>query len=119
LAGPKKVLVIDDHPAMGMSLKLMLSGEHEVEIASTPEDALTRLAAGVFDLVLCDVTMPGMTGLELHQKVQGLDPAAAARFVLMTGGATSAAMARAIEGSRLRVLEKPFDPELLRALLRE
>jgi hypothetical protein len=37
----------------------------------------------------------------------------------MTGGATSAAMARAIEGSRLRVLEKPFDPELLRALLRE
>ena len=43
----------------------------------------------------------------------------AARFVLMTGGATNPAMAKAIEGSKLRVLEKPFDPELLRAMLRE
>jgi DNA-binding NtrC family response regulator len=114
----KKVLVIDDHPGMGMSLKLMLSPEHEVEIAHTPEAALSLLGAARFDLVLCDVMMPGMNGLELHQKVRAADEALAQRFVLMTGGATSPAMARAIEGSKLRVLEKPFDPEVLREMLR-
>lgn len=119
MGSPKKVLVIDDHPAMGMSLKLMLSPEHEVEIAATPEAALSLLSAARFDLVLCDVMMPGMSGVELFAKVSAQDGALAQRFVLMTGGATSAAMARAIEGSKLKVLEKPFDPELLRGMLRD
>jgi DNA-binding NtrC family response regulator len=113
------VLVIDDHPAMGMSLKLMLSPEHEVEVAATPEAALALLQGSRFDLVLCDVIMPGMSGLELFARVSARDGGLAQRFVLMTGGATSPAMAEAIEGSKLRVLEKPFDPELLRGMLRD
>jgi CheY-like chemotaxis protein len=119
VGSPKKVLVIDDHPAMGMSLKLMLSPEHDVEVAGTPELALKLLTEGHYDLVLCDVMMPGMSGVELHARIRDRDAALADRFVLMTGGATTHSMARAIEGSQLRVLEKPFDPEVLRGMLRD
>jgi CheY-like chemotaxis protein len=115
----RKVLIIDDHPGMGMSLKMMLSPEHEVETAASPEAALELLESGAFDLVLCDVMMPGMNGLELYAKVKSTNEALAQKFVLMTGGATSAQMARALERSQLRVLEKPFEPELLRRMLAE
>lgn len=117
MGAAKRVLVIDDHPAMGMSLKLMLAPEHLVEVATTPDAALAMLEASRFDLVLCDVMMPGMSGLELYARLRARDADAASHFVLMTGGATTGAMARAIEGTRLTVLEKPFDPELLRNLL--
>jgi CheY-like chemotaxis protein len=111
------VLIIDDHPGMGVSLRLLLEPEHEVKTAVSPEAALELLEGQPFDLILCDLMMPGMSGLELHARVKLKDAALAEKFVLMTGGATTPAMARALEASNLRVLEKPFEPGLLRALL--
>ena len=101
-----------------MSLKLMLADEFEVEVANTPEAALEALGARFFDLVLCDVIMPGMNGLELHARVKVQIPSAAERFVFMTGGATTEAMARQLTSTLVPVVEKPFSPEALRELLR-
>src|SRR4051794_3041819 len=62
---PRKVLIIDDHPGMGVSLRLLLEPEHAVETAVTPEAALALIDRQPFDLILCDLMMPGMSGLEL------------------------------------------------------
>ncbi len=115
----RRVLVIDDHAAMGTSLQLMLRGEHEVDAVTSAAAALERMEAVLYDVILCDVVMPGVTGMDLYRRVLEFNPRLAERFVFMTGGATSAAVQRFLDSSRRRVLEKPFASETLRAVLRE
>ncbi len=114
----RRVLVIDDHTAMGTSLQLMLRGEHEVDAVTSAAAALERMEAVLYDVILCDVMMPGVTGMDLYRKVLEFNPRLAERFVFMTGGATSSAVQRFLDSSRRRVLEKPFGFETLRAVLR-
>ena len=116
---PRKVLVIDDHTAMGTSLQLMLRGEHEVDAVTSAEAALERMESVVYDVILCDVMMPGVTGMDLYRRVLEFNPRLAERFVFMTGGATSASVQRFLDSSRRRVLEKPFASDTLRAVLRD
>ncbi len=115
---PRKVLVIDDHPAMGTSLQLMLRGEHDVDAVTSAAAALEKMEAVLYDVILCDVMMPGVTGMDLYRRVLEFNPRLAERFVFMTGGATTSAVQRFLDSSRRRVLEKPFAPETLRAVLR-
>jgi two-component system NtrC family sensor kinase len=115
----RKVLVIDDHTAMGTSLQLMLRGEHEVDAVTSAEAALERMEAVLYDVILCDVMMPGVTGMDLYRRVLEFNPRLAERFVFMTGGATTASVQRFLDSSRRRVLEKPFASETLRAVLRD
>ena len=112
-----RVLVVDDHAAMGVSIQLMLAPEHEVQVATAAESALALMAEGRFDLVLCDVMMPGTSGLELYQQVRAADAGAADRFVFMTGGATTPATTAFLATSKRPVLEKPFPVQALLALL--
>src|SRR5207247_1049724 len=78
-------------------------------------DAFERLSAGErFDLILCDLMMPGMTGMDLHEGLSMVSPANAAKMVFLTGGAfTARAQAFLSEVSNAR-LDKPFDPTSLR-----
>ena len=114
----RRVLVIDDHTAMGTSLQMMLRGEHEVDAVTSAGAALERMEAVLYDVILCDVMMPGVTGMDLYRRVLEFNPRLAERFVFMTGGATSASVQRFLDSSRRRVLEKPFASETLRAVLR-
>lgn len=103
---------------MGVTLRLMLHPDFEVQTATCAETAVELLRQRHWDAVLCDVLMPGMNGFELLGRVRQEDAALADRFVLMTGGATSEAMARQLADSTVPVVEKPFTPETLRAVLR-
>ncbi len=114
----RRVLVIDDHTAMGTSLQLMLRGEHDVDAVTSAEAALERMEAVLYDVILCDVMMPGVTGMDLYRRVLEFNPRLAERFVFMTGGATTASVQRFLDSSRRRVLEKPFASDTLRAVLR-
>ncbi len=115
-----RVLVVDDEPLVGRGIRRVLGRDHEVVVVTDPREALERLAGGErFDLVLCDLLMPQMTGMELHHRLAQVAPQAADQLVFMTGGAfTPGAQAFLAAGPRA-VLAKPFDEQLLRELVRD
>ena len=83
------LLVIDDEESLAQAIRRFLSVEHDVDrgvparaTRSTCSELGTR-----YDVILCDLMMPQITGMELHAEVLRLDPAQAARIVFLTGGA--------------------------------
>jgi CheY-like chemotaxis protein len=119
--GPRgRVLVVDDEPYVGKTLRRILGQHHDVDVVSSGEAALARLAAGPApDVILCDLMMPGMTGMALHAELVARAPTAAARMVFVTGGAVHEAARRFVEAVANPVLEKPVAPELLRRVVAE
>jgi C4-dicarboxylate-specific signal transduction histidine kinase/CheY-like chemotaxis protein len=103
-----RVLIIDDEPAILRALRRVLSDIHEVVTCERARDALGLLASGErFDVVLCDVMMPDMTGPEFYQRASEAFPSVASRVVFMTGGALSP-QTEAFILQVGRVLEKPL-----------
>src|SRR5262249_22724657 len=82
---------------------------HEVVEAASAQDALELLVTGPpFDVILCDLMMPELTGMDLHDRLVEIRPDLAARIVFMTGG-TFTPRAEAFLGSgRKRSIAKPF-----------
>ncbi|XXF77854.1 two-component regulator propeller domain-containing protein [Myxococcaceae bacterium GXIMD 01537] len=115
-----RVLVVDDDPLVGASMRRTLAREHEVEVMTAARQALELLVspeAARFDVVLCDLMMPDMTGMELHEEVLARAPAVAARMVFITGGAFTPGAQAFLERVGNERLEKPFEPEALRELV--
>lgn len=83
-----RVLVIDDEKRILEVMPKMLEPLHTVVVAPGGREALEILAHDrKFDVVLCDLIMPRMTGMELFEKVEKECPELAKRFVFITGGA--------------------------------
>jgi CheY-like chemotaxis protein len=113
------VLVVDDDAAFGRSLQRVLSREHDVSFVTTGVEALARIQAGPKpDLILCDVMMPGMTGIELYQRVLERHPELATRMVFVTGGVSGEAAETFLQRTPNGYLTKPVDILQLRALVR-
>ncbi|HXU80885.1 MAG TPA: response regulator [Polyangia bacterium] len=116
--GRGKVLVIDDEPMINSILKRMLGKDHEVECAGSVREALDRMKKGErFDLIMCDLMMPEMTGMDLHAELQRTDPALAERLVFMTGGAFTPAAREFLDRVPNARVEKPFEVQNLRSLI--
>jgi PAS domain S-box-containing protein len=112
-----RVLVVDDEPMIGATLARILSA-HEVTSLHSAREALTRIEAGErFDLVLCDLMMPEMSGMDLHAALAKAAPEMASRMVFLTGGIFTAAARAFVERTSVPVLEKPFDPASLREMV--
>jgi CheY-like chemotaxis protein len=115
-----RVLVVDDEPQVCEAVTRLLGREHQVEAVTQSRAALELIRSGArFDAVLCDVMMPDMTGVQLHDAVVALAPAQAARFAFMTGGVFSGETQRLLRQARRPVLEKPFDREALSTCVRQ
>ena len=106
--------MIDDEAGVRGALKRICRG-HEVVEADSGARARELLSEDRrFDVILCDMMMPQVSGMDLHRWLAGVDPAAARRIVFVTGGAfTPAAREYLAEVENLRV-EKPFDATNLR-----
>jgi CheY-like chemotaxis protein len=117
-AGRARILVVDDEPYVTRALQRSLSPEHEVATVNTARAALKLLEQGHrYDLILCDVMMPGMTGMDLYAELNRSTPDQAQRVVFMTGGAfTPRALSFLQEVSNPK-LSKPLDLRQLRALV--
>ena len=116
--GRLRILVIDDDPLVGSALKRQLGRSHQVSVVRSAESALQALAAGVdFEVILCDLMMPEMTGIEFHAEVMRRFPRLVARIVFMTGGAFAAETRAFIASISNPCLEKPFTPEVLAAAI--
>ncbi|MGC4087939.1 MAG: ATP-binding protein [Polyangiaceae bacterium] len=114
---PLRVLVIDDEAAVGRLIQRILHG-HDVVVETLAARALERLRAGEhFDSVLCDVMMPGMSGVDFHELLSVENAALASRVVFMTGGAFSERATSFLSTLTNLVLNKPFDPAQVRAFV--
>jgi signal transduction histidine kinase len=115
-----RVLVLDDDGLVARSIQRMLRTHHEVAVETSARAALDRVQAGErFDLVLCDVMMPQMSGPEFHRALLQAAPGQAARVVFITGGAFTPATIDYVGTAGVRVLEKPFEASALRAFVEE
>jgi signal transduction histidine kinase/CheY-like chemotaxis protein len=114
-----RVLVVDDEPMMTRAVHRLLRSEHDVETTTDPVGVVERVRAGErFDVILCDLMMPAMTGMDVHEAVLAIDAEQARRMVFMTGGAFTTRAARFLENVDNPRLEKPIERAILTALIR-
>jgi CheY-like chemotaxis protein len=113
-----RVLVVDDEPRIGSAISRILDPVHEVTSVYTAHDAILRLEKGEqYDVILCDILMPQMSGYDLYRSVEQIAPQFVRRIIFMTGGPFSSRGASFLETVPNPRLEKPFSPETLRALV--
>jgi CheY-like chemotaxis protein len=114
-----RVLVVDDERMVAESFRRILSDEFAVTAITEPEQALAWITSGeTFDVILCDVMMPAMNGVELRNRIEGLAPDQAARIVFVTGGIVMPEVRALLERVPNAWLEKPIDIDGLRDLIR-
>jgi PAS domain S-box-containing protein len=114
-----RILIVDDENAIASSLRRSLA-DHLIETVAGAPAALRKLSGDpTFDVVLCDLMMPEMTGPELYRRVCIIRPGLRSRFIFMTGGAYAPDSATFIAGTGCVVLEKPFDVEKLERSVQE
>ena len=103
---------------MGKAIERLLGPRYRISVAGSARDAL-RIIEGDsgFDVILCDLMMPEMTGMDLHAALHRSRPELAGRMVFMTGGAYTDQAQDFLERLPDRRLDKPFRPdEVERAL---
>ncbi len=99
-AAPRRgrILIVDDDPGVGAVVRGMLP-EHEVAVVGSGREALDRVEQGAtYDAIVCDLMMPEMTGMDLHERLRSVRPDLTARMI-----------------ASLPQLEKPFARQELRA----
>ena len=112
-----KILIIDDEEVVLDSCKMILAGSrHELETASDGETGLQKLVGFQPDLIFVDLKMPGLSGLEVIEQVQAVDPTIV--IVVITGFATVSSAVDAMKRGAYDFLPKPFTPDEFRLITR-
>lgn len=111
-----RVLVIDDHPAARQSMVEVLRGAgHQVASCSSAAEALRLIEREMFDCILTDLKMPGMSGLELILQLE--KRGYPAQVVMITGHATIQTAVEAMRHGAFDYVEKPFSADQLERLV--
>ena len=114
----RRVLVVDDDPLVLRSLTRILARDFEVAAARNGREALDLVrAGGTYDAMLCDLVMPELSGIELHEVLTHDDPELAKRTVFLTGGAFTGRAQTFLESVGQPHLEKPVDLKAVREVL--
>lgn len=104
------VLVVDDDVRVGTAIQRLLKADWEVGVVTSARAAIELLDRGDrFDVILCDLMMPDMTGMDLHVELVRLHPALADRTVFMTGGTFTERAQEFLARVPNARLDKPFD----------
>ncbi len=114
------VLVVDDEPMLGVLTRRILEGAHDVVTTTSAKEALGWIGEGRrFDLIVCDLMMPDMTGMDLYEELAQAAPDQARTMVFLTGGAFTPRGRAFLEAVPNTCLEKPIDIVTLRTLVNE
>ena len=122
---PRRILVVDDEKNQRDILQMILSGErdtggealYDVTIASSGQEALKRFKHERFDLVLTDLKMPGMDGIQLLNDLSQIE--SATPVILMTAHGSIDSVKEALRGGAFDYLEKPLDRTKLLSVIRD
>jgi CheY-like chemotaxis protein len=116
-SGDRTILVVDDEAQIRRLLTRLLERRgFQVHEAETGEQALQQASSRRYGLVICDVRMPGISGLELYRQLVAQDPELGRRFVFITGD-TGSLGASGVDTADASVLPKPFTAADLDAVL--
>ena len=117
MTGPTlSILVLDDEPIVGKRLRPALAKSgYEVDVVESGAAALARLAARTYDIVVTDVRMEGVDGLEVLRQVRARSPRTA--VILITGYATVELARAALTMGAFDFIAKPFKLDDLRAVI--
>ena len=111
-ATSRRILVVDDDRGLRLALSTLLKGAgHEVETVGDGPEALAELQDRDFDIVLLDVGLPSMSGLEVLERTQALDTPP--RVVMMTADDTPETVLESVRRQAFRYLRKPFPPKVI------
>jgi CheY-like chemotaxis protein/rubrerythrin len=102
----EKILIVEDQAPIREFLKAVLKHEGAIESAPDGKEALSRLREEYFDVVISDIGMPKMDGIEFYKKAAELDPDIGARFLFITGRPDEGYLSF-FESNKLRFLVKP------------
>ena len=113
-----RVLAVDDDALVLKTLTRVLGRDQDIVGLTSAREALRLIKAGEqFDVILCDLMMPEMTGMDLHEEIRRVAPATAAAMIFLTGGTFTPSAQDFLDRVPNLRLHKPFDPQQLRALL--
>ncbi len=114
-----RVAIVDDEPGIRRAAERLLAGEHDVVAFEHARALGDRVGAGErFDVILCDLLMPDMTGMDLHALLREVAPLQADAMVFVTGGAFTPEARAFLDRVPNPVLEKPFDLPAVRKVIR-
>ena len=114
----RRILVVDDEPNVLRAVARQIGQDHDVVTAQNGAAALAILEQDQrFDGILCDLVMPGVTGIDVYDAIRARHPALVSKFTVLTGGTFNERAHRFLHEQHLRILEKPFDLEELRRFL--
>lgn len=112
----RKILIVDDEEIVRYSFKkLFREPGFEISEAANGLDALSAIKKDSPDLVLMDIEMPGLNGLEAIQRIKAMDPQLP--VIIMTAFGTSERVIAAMKYGAFEYLEKPFDVARLKAVI--
>jgi PAS domain S-box-containing protein len=115
-----RVLIVDDEPRVRSTAAMLLKKEHDVCEVGGGREALAVVDRDTrFDVILCDLMMPDMSGMELHASLSERWPQLANRMVFMTGGAFTPRANDFLRCVPNRRVDKPFDAKRLLGLVRD
>jgi len=114
-----RILAIDDEERLLRAIERILADEHhDVVVTESAREALSMIESGErFDIILCDLMMPTMTGIEFYETVLARNPDLARRVVFVTGGAITAKIDAFLKSVPSLRIDKPFKIADLRATI--
>lgn len=117
----KKILLVDDSATMRKiimkTIRMADVGVEEIKEAGNGEEALEQLSQGIVDVMLCDVNMPGMNGLELVKKVRENDAYASMKILMVSTESADDLIENVKKDGANDYVTKPFTPEKISAKL--
>lgn len=113
-----RILVVDDEAAMRQSLRdWLMEDDYEVDLASSGEDAISMARDRSWDIILLDLKMPGMGGLETMSRLKKVIPEA--EILMMTAYGSIDTAVQAMKEGAFDYLVKPFDPDEIDMLIKK
>lgn len=110
----KNVLVVDDDPVVLRSCeKILKGGGYEVRLTASPREGLSLMGAESFDVLVTDIKMPEMEGIELIRQVRSQSKSEGVGIILITGFPSQENIREALKLGIVDYLPKPFSPSLL------
>ena len=109
-----RILVVDDDTIVQQFLTDVLGKEeHEVEIVDNGGDAMEKLGSEGYDIILLDIKLPGMSGIEIYKQLQKSSKSLTRKVIFITGDVMSADTMVFIKSAGTPYITKPFDAEQL------